>query len=157
MRRRRRGWRKARSSRRSAARLPDFHRLDIPLTERREPTALAAWCLRVDRFGNLVTNIDRKTFEAFAKQGEFRIVAGGAPVGRLVSTYAEIGAGEVCALFGSSDHLELAANAASAADSLGLAKRRDRGQIRRGLELRLISSPSRTSVDVSALLECLHA
>ena len=43
-------------------------------------------------------------------------------VGRLVSTYAEIGANEVCALFGSSDHLELAANAASAAHSLGLVK-----------------------------------
>ncbi len=78
--------------------------------------------LTVDRFGNLVTNIDRKTFEGFAKQGEFRILAGGTPVGRLVSTYAEIPSGEVCALFGSSDHLELAANAVSAADRLGLAR-----------------------------------
>jgi hypothetical protein len=76
----------------------------------------------VDRFGNLVTNIDRKTFEGFAKQGEFRILAGGMPVGRLVSTYAEIPPGEVCALFGSSDHLELAANAGSAAERLSLTR-----------------------------------
>ena len=45
------------------------------------------------------------------------------PIDRLVSTYAEIAPGETCALFGSSDHLELAANAASAADRLGLGKR----------------------------------
>ncbi len=80
----------------------------------------------VDRFGNLVTNIDRRTFETFAKQGPIRIVVGGAggrQVDRLVSTYAEIGPGEVCALFGSSDHLELAANAESAAEKLGLARK----------------------------------
>ena len=40
-----------------------------------------------------------------------------------VSTYAEIAAGEVCALFGSSDHLELAANSDSAAERLGLGRR----------------------------------
>ena len=83
--------------------------------------------LTVDRFGNLVTNIDRKTFEGFAKQGDFRILAGGTPVGRLVSTYAEIPSGEVCALFGSSDHLELAANAVSAAERLRLAQARGGG------------------------------
>jgi S-adenosylmethionine hydrolase len=41
-------------------------------------------------------------------------------VSRLVSTYAEIAPGELCALFGSSDHLELAAHAARAADLAGL-------------------------------------
>ena len=101
--------------------LTDFHRLDIPVPEL-TATALRGAVLAVDRFGNLVTNIDRKTFEAFAKHGEFRILAGGAPVGRLVSTYAEIQSEEVCALFGSSDHLELAANAVSAAERLGLSR-----------------------------------
>jgi S-adenosylmethionine hydrolase len=101
--------------------LTDFHRLDIPVPEL-TATALCGTVLTIDRFGNLVTNIDRKTFEAFAKNGEFRIQAGGTAVGRLVSTYAEIPAGEVCALFGSSDHLELAANAVSAAERLGLSR-----------------------------------
>ena len=87
---------------------------------------LSGMVLLVDRFGNLVTNIDRRTFEAFAKQGPIRIVVGGPggqPVDRLVSTYAEIGPGEVCALFGSSDHLELAANAESAAEKLRLGRK----------------------------------
>jgi S-adenosyl-L-methionine hydrolase (adenosine-forming) len=101
--------------------ITDYHKLDIPVPEQ-QPGLLRGVVLLVDRFGNLVTNIDRRTFEAFAKQGTLSIVAGGAPVARLVSTYAEIGPGEVCALFGSSDHLELAANAASAAERLGLGK-----------------------------------
>ena len=102
--------------------VPDFQRVEIPLPDISNPTTLGGVVLMVDRFGNLVTNIDRKTFEAFAKHGEFRIVAGGLPVGRLVSTYAEIGPDEVCALFGSSDHLEFAANSHSAAERLGLAR-----------------------------------
>jgi S-adenosylmethionine hydrolase len=99
----------------------DYQRLDVPVPHL-EGAVLRGVILTSDRFGNLVTNIDRKTFEGFAKLGEFRILASGTPVGRLVSTYAEISPGEVCALFGSSDHLELAANAASAAERLGLTR-----------------------------------
>jgi S-adenosylmethionine hydrolase len=36
-----------------------------------------------------------------------------------VATYADVPPGEVCALFGSSDHLEIAANGASAAAAIG--------------------------------------
>ncbi len=101
----------------------DYQRLEIPAVAASGERA-AGVVLHVDRFGNLVTNIDRRTFETFAKHGPIRIVAGGHPVARLVSTYAEIGAGEVCALFGSSDHLELAANADSAAEHLRLGRTR---------------------------------
>jgi S-adenosylmethionine hydrolase len=41
----------------------------------------------------------------------------------VVSTYTDAPPGEVCALFGSTDHLEIAANGASAAAMLDL----DRG------------------------------
>ena len=51
-----------------------------------------------------------------------QVTAGGHSVGRLVATYADIQAGEICALFGSTDHLELAANSESAADRLHLAR-----------------------------------
>jgi S-adenosylmethionine hydrolase len=99
----------------------DYHRIDIPLAHV-EGDVLMGAVLHVDRFGNLVTNIDRRTFEAFARHGPIRILAGAMPVERLVSTYAEISSGEVCALFGSSDHLELAANSVSAASTLGLGR-----------------------------------
>jgi hypothetical protein len=75
--------------------------------------------LRVDRFGNLVTNIDRRTFEKLAG-GPLDIRIGTHQVSRVVSTYADASSGEVCALFGSTDHLEIAANGTSAADALDL-------------------------------------
>jgi S-adenosylmethionine hydrolase len=99
----------------------DFQRLEIP-----QPTVengrVSGAVLRVDRFGNLITNIDRKTFEKFGREGGLQIGAGTATVGRLVATYAEMQPGEVCALFGSTDHLELATNAGSAAEILGLGR-----------------------------------
>jgi S-adenosylmethionine hydrolase len=77
--------------------------------------------LRVDRFGNVITNIDRRTFEKLAGGG-LDISVGGHGVARVVSTYADAPPGEVCALFGSTDRLEIAANGASAAERLQVAR-----------------------------------
>ena len=67
--------------------------------------------LRVDRFGNLITNIDRQTFETLAAAGPLddprRRASGVAGSSRPTPTRAP---GELCALFGSTDHLEIAAN-----------------------------------------------
>jgi S-adenosylmethionine hydrolase len=78
--------------------------------------------LRVDRFGNLVTNVDRRVFERFAGAGRLEIIAGTQAVDTLVATYADVEGGAVCALFGSSEHLEVAVNGGSAAERLGLAR-----------------------------------
>ena len=100
----------------------DFQRLDISQASVDDGARLINGAvMRIDRFGNLVTNIDRKTFEKFGREG-VQISAGGAVVGRIVATYSEIQSGEVCALFGSTDHLEFAANSGSAADILGLVR-----------------------------------
>ena len=102
----------------------EFHRLTVP-----EPawgntamgnTALTGAVLRVDRFGNLISNIDRKTFDTRASGTMAAITIGGHEVARLVTTYAEAAALELCALFGSTDHLEVAENGGSAAARLGL-------------------------------------
>jgi S-adenosylmethionine hydrolase len=78
--------------------------------------------VRIDRFGNLITNIDRRTFEHFGGTQSIAIDAGGKEVPRIVTTYAEAPAGELCALFGSTDHLEIAINAGDAAAVLGLGR-----------------------------------
>jgi S-adenosyl-L-methionine hydrolase (adenosine-forming) len=101
--------------------LADYQRVEIPALEA-GPEALAGQVLRIDRFGTLITNIDRRTFERFVQSGEVHIAAGGHRIARLVGTYGEIAPGEICALFGSSDHLEIAASAASAAGRLELAR-----------------------------------
>jgi hypothetical protein len=78
--------------------------------------------LRVDRFGNLVTNIDRRTFETAMAGVGLTLTLGGRHVSKVVSTYADAAPGELCALFGSSDHLEIALNGGNAADALGLGR-----------------------------------
>ncbi len=99
----------------------DCHRLEIPAPAATD-TEIAGEVLRVDRFGNLVTNIDHRLFDAFAQAGPLEIVAGAHDIPRLVATYSEVAAGDACALFGSSDHLEIAVNAGSAAERLGLSR-----------------------------------
>jgi S-adenosyl-L-methionine hydrolase (adenosine-forming) len=92
--------------------------LDIPQPAL-EDGRIEGQVLRVDRFGNLITNIDRRTFDKLAGSPlDLRI--GAHQVSRVVSTYADAAPGEVVALFGSSDHLEVAANGANAAEALAL-------------------------------------
>jgi len=97
------------------------HQLHIPT-----PTAtgdlLSGEVLRVDRFGNLVTNIDRKLFDQFVHSSGIEIAAATNRIGRVVGTYADAAMDEVCALFGSTDHLEIAVNAGSARDRLNLTR-----------------------------------
>jgi S-adenosylmethionine hydrolase len=99
----------------------DCRMLAIP-----EPVAseasIAGEVLRVDHFGNLITNIDRRTFERFAQAGALAIAAGPHDVARLVATYDEAPDGHPVALFGSTDHLEIAVRAGSAAERLGLSR-----------------------------------
>jgi S-adenosylmethionine hydrolase len=98
----------------------EIQRLDLPVPES-SGDAVRGVVMRVDRFGNLVTNIDRKSVERLG-QGAITIDAAGKAIGRLVATYAELPPGGVGALFGSTDHLELAAPSASAAERLGLGR-----------------------------------
>jgi S-adenosylmethionine hydrolase len=95
--------------------------IDIPMPVV-APESISGQVLRIDRFGNLISNIDRKTFERVAQDKPVDIRAGDHAVGRLVATYAEAGAGDTCALFGSTDHLEIAVHSGSAAERLSLTR-----------------------------------
>jgi hypothetical protein len=99
----------------------EIHKLDIPVSDSTADT-IRGVILRVDRFGNLVTNIDRKAVERLGQSRAITIDAGGQRISRLVATYAELPADGVGALFGSTDHLELAAPSSSAANRLGLTR-----------------------------------
>lgn len=99
----------------------EIQQLAIPIPQVIEDV-LRGEVLRVDRFGNLVTNIDRKLFDKFAHANHIEIAAANHRIARVIATYAEAAAEEVCALFGSTDHLEIAVNAGSAADRLNLSR-----------------------------------
>jgi len=98
-----------------------FHQLDLPQPTADE-TRLTGVVVHVDGFGNLVTNIDRRGFEAFAGTRPVTLTVSGHEVARRVATYADIKPDEVCGLFGSTDHLEFAANGRSAATSLDVTR-----------------------------------
>jgi S-adenosyl-L-methionine hydrolase (adenosine-forming) len=98
--------------------LHDFHHLSLPEATVADD-ALSGAVVRVDRFGNLITNIGQRAFDAFARGTAIAVTVDGREVPRVVATYAEAAPGALCALFGSSDHLEIAVNAGNAAETLG--------------------------------------
>jgi len=73
--------------------------------------------LRVDKFGNLITNLRRGQLAA-----GFVIRANGIAIRRLLSSYSEAQPGEVFAIEGSSGLIELSINQSSAAERLNLGR-----------------------------------
>jgi S-adenosylmethionine hydrolase len=94
-------------------------RLEIPQPVQTD-VGIDGEVLRVDRFGNLITNIDAAMLDSLSWTASVRIALSVVP--RIVGTYAEVPAGELCALIGSSDRLEIAVNGGSAAATLGLGR-----------------------------------
>lgn len=74
--------------------------------------------LKVDRFGNLITNFHVDAFSGI-KTRPFELRIGGQIVRRLALTYSETAIGEVSVIVGSSGYLEIAANQENAAARLG--------------------------------------
>jgi S-adenosylmethionine hydrolase len=96
-------------------------RLEMPRPSM-TPAGIGGEVVRVDRFGNLITNIARKTFEIVVSADGMAVHIASHPVAKVVSTYADVAPGELCALFGSSGYLEIAARGTSAAVRLGAAR-----------------------------------
>jgi S-adenosylmethionine hydrolase len=88
-----------------------------------ERTARRGWTgtvLKVDHFGNLITNFLASDFPRVL-QGGFEMLVGLQTVARLASNYEAFGPGEVFVIVGSSGYLEVSAGQASAARILGVA------------------------------------
>lgn len=81
---------------------------------------VAGEVVRIDRFGNLITNIEQPLIEPLG--GDVSVTIAGREITGLVATYAEAPAGDLCALIGSTGHLEIAANSARAADLLNASR-----------------------------------
>jgi len=96
----------------------DYMRLHF---EKPVRTARRGWTgavLKIDRFGNLVTNFPAGEFPDLEKR-PFEISVGLETVGRLARNYAECGPGELFVIVGSSGYLEVSSSQASAAKMLG--------------------------------------
>lgn len=74
--------------------------------------------LKVDRFGNLITNLHIEEFSDIRTR-PFQLLLGSLAITRLALTFTDCAPGEVFVVAGSSGYLEVAINQASAAKTLG--------------------------------------
>lgn len=96
--------------------LATMEQLELP-EPRVGPGSVEGQVLVADRFGNLLTNIDREHLGQNSHQA--RVEIGGRTIAGLVSTYGEAREGELVALFSSSGVLEIAVSSGSAREIFG--------------------------------------
>jgi S-adenosylmethionine hydrolase len=104
--------------------IEDYVKFAAPKPKAVSPNRMRGVVLKVDRFGNLITNITPKDVPALfkAKATGFKIVVGNREITTIRQAYAEGPAGEVFGIIGSMGYLEIVANRASAAQITGAGK-----------------------------------
>lgn len=99
-------------------RIEDYLRLGFDKPTRTGKHVWTGSILKVDRFGNLSTNLHIDEFPG-VKTRPFELIAGLRTVSRLALTFTECEPGEIFVIVGSSGYLEVASNQSSAAKTLG--------------------------------------
>jgi len=112
----------------------DMVRFELPRATASDDGILTGQVVHIDRFGNLITTVDRAMLEGLARSGsggEVQIRVRGLVLNRVSRTYNDVPDGTPVALWGSSDLLEISVNQGDAAERLG-AKVGDQVTIRTG-------------------------
>lgn len=78
--------------------------------------------IHIDRFGNLVTNIDKNLFKRFTQNKRFKIKIKNRELDSTVRSYQAVKPGKPMAIFGSFGFLEISVNCGSAKRSLNAKK-----------------------------------
>jgi S-adenosylmethionine hydrolase len=104
--------------------ITEFIKFSAPKPKAVDENRLRGVVLKVDRFGNLITNITPKDAPMIfgANSAGFKITVGGKEITELSTTYADGAPGQVIAILGSMGFLEIAANRAPAAQLTGVGK-----------------------------------
>ena len=95
-------------------RILDFVKRPLP-KPRPQGDKLVATVLRIDKFGNIITNLKRSHLGS-----DFAIRVAGLSITRLCANFSEAEPGEFFAVEGSTGYIELALNQGSAADRLNV-------------------------------------
>jgi S-adenosyl-L-methionine hydrolase (adenosine-forming) len=102
--------------------IQDYKRFALPRPKATNGV-LKGVVMRVDSFGNLVTNFRQEDLPEEVKQaGKVNLQIGSHSVSRLVDTFALGKAGEAIAYLGSNGYVEVAINKGNAAKTLGLSR-----------------------------------
>jgi hypothetical protein len=107
--------------------ITDYVRFASPKVKKINDRTLKGVVLKVDKFGNLVTNIRQEDAPQLTEElpPDFKIMVGRGEVKRIRSTYAAGAAGEIFGVWGSMGFLEIVANRAVAAQLLQATKGSD--------------------------------
>ena len=103
--------------------IEDYVRFAAPKPKAAGENRIRGVVLKVDRFGNLITNVTPADAPAlFAESTTFKILVGTREITDIRKTFAEGGPGEVFGVLGSMGYLEIVANRAAAAQITGAGK-----------------------------------
>jgi hypothetical protein len=107
--------------------IEDYVRFSAPKPKAVDGNRLRGVVLKVDRFGNLITNITPQDAPMLfgADPKAFKIVVGSREITEIHNAYAEAAPGEVFGILGSMGFLEIAANRGAAAQLTGAGKGSD--------------------------------
>jgi S-adenosylmethionine hydrolase len=107
--------------------IEDYVRFSAPKPKPVDANRIRGVVLKVDRFGNLITNITPQDAPSLfgSDPAGFKIVVGKSEITEMRSAYAEGAPGEVFGILGSMGFLEIAANRAAAAQLTGANKGTD--------------------------------
>lgn len=96
--------------------ITDFVRFSLPKPKMITERTLRGAVLKVDKFGNLITNLTPENAPAmFAANAQFKITVGEATLNGIQSSYAQGQPGELFGVLNSMGFLEIACNRAAAA------------------------------------------
>jgi S-adenosyl-L-methionine hydrolase (adenosine-forming) len=102
--------------------IDDFKRFAMPKPKEADG-AVKGVVLKVDSFGNLITNFRPEDLPAESvEKGEVNLQVGSHPVTRMVTMFASGNAGEPVVYIGSSGYVEIAVNKGNAAKTLGIGR-----------------------------------
>ncbi len=97
-------------------------RLELPTPTATGDGAISAQVIHIDRFGNIITNVDMAAWNSLTRSGkgaEIQVRIHGLVLNRTCKAYSEVPQGSPLALWGSSDLLEISVNRGNAAERLG--------------------------------------
>jgi len=76
--------------------------------------------IRIDHFGNLITNIDQEIFNILKKERDYIVKFGREEIPQIHATYAAVDPGECFVVFNSNGLLEVGINKGNASELMGL-------------------------------------
>jgi S-adenosyl-L-methionine hydrolase (adenosine-forming) len=116
--------------------ITDYVRFAAPKPKAMAPNTLKGVVLKVDKFGNLITNIRPDDFPQLfqPEPPPFRIIIGKSEITKMKTAYAQGTPGETFAIIGSMGFLEVATNRGNAARLVGADKGSDVGVVLEGAQ-----------------------